>query len=76
MTKVGSKNRFVVDLGDLALKPSEQRAVAAAIQGAVLSYLSANHELPSQQAHLMDDGGIAGMFMPPAVKPSAAGPSP
>lgn len=73
MTKVGSKNRFVVDLGSMVLKPAEQRAVAAAIQGAVLAYLSANHELPSQQVHLMDDTGIAGMFMPPVVKPPAPG---
>lgn len=75
MTKVGSKNRFVVDLGGLALKPAEQRAVAAAIQGAVLSHLAANHELPSHQARLMDDGGIAGMYMPPGVTPPAPGPA-
>lgn len=76
MTKVGSKNRFVVDLGGLALKPAEQRAVAAAIQGAVLSHLAANHELPGQQAQLMDDGGIAGMFLQPAVQSSTPGSAP
>ncbi len=63
-TKKPTKNRFVVDLGAMPLTEQHQRSVAAAIQGAVLAHLAANHPLPTQHVGLVDDGGIAGMYLP------------
>lgn len=64
-TSTAESNRFIVDLGGLKLTANDQRAVAATIQGAVLSYLAANHPIPGATVDLMGDGGgIAGMFVP------------
>jgi hypothetical protein len=62
--KGASKNRFVVDLGAMALSEPDQRALAAAIQGAVLAHLAAKHPIPQDQVQLTAPGGIKGMFLP------------
>jgi hypothetical protein len=62
-------NRFVVDLGKLKLKPVDQRGLAAAIQGAVLSYLAKSLTASPEQVNLVGDGGTMGMFIPDDPKP-------
>ncbi len=64
MVKPKRKNKFVVDLGAMELGETGQAEVAAAIQGAVLTYLALNHKVPGQSIKLLDDTGIQGMFVP------------
>ena len=62
--KQDSSGRFVVDLGALKLSAVDQRAVAAAIQGAVLSYLGSRRLVSGGEAKLLGDGeGTAGMIV-------------
>jgi hypothetical protein len=42
--------RFVVDLGTLAISPEKERAIAAAVQTAVLSHLADVPNVRTQQA--------------------------
>jgi len=66
--EVAKENRFVVDLGNMKLTARDRQSVAAAIQGAVLSYLAAQgHAVPIERVTLLGNG-IAGMFIPD-VKP-------
>lgn len=59
----GNSSKFMVDLGTLQLADVDRRAIAAAIQGAVLSYLGSHQLVPKQTYSLLDDGGgLAGMI--------------
>ncbi len=55
-------NRFVVDLGKLKIKEDDQKGIAAAIQGAVLTFLAAKYALPTE-VKTMDRTGVQGMFV-------------
>ena len=61
MAKATQGSRFVVDLGSLELSEPDRRAIAAAIQGAVLSHLGRNSIAQKESLSLLDDEGIAGM---------------
>lgn len=64
MAKPRAKNKFVVDLGGLNLTPEDYGTVAAAIQGAVLSHLAGKYPIPTKSLTLIDERGIAGMYIP------------
>lgn len=55
-------NRFVVDLGKLKLKEADQNGIAAAIQGAVLTFLASKYPIPGNAIKTMDGTGVKGMF--------------
>ena len=74
MAKAKGKNRFVVDLGGMSLSADDRRGVAAAIQGAVLSFLAVNTKMPGEQVTLIDEGGIEGMFLPDKPYPPSPPP--
>lgn len=63
-TKSQPGNKFVVDLGGVTLADADRSRVAAAIQSAVLQFLAAHTSTPRSQISLVDQGGIAGMFVP------------
>ncbi len=56
-------NRFVVDLGKLKLKAEDQNGIAAAIQGAVLTFLASKYAIPGGTIKTMDGTGVKGMFV-------------
>lgn len=76
MPKVSKANRFVVDLGALKLSDEDRRALAYSIQSVVLSHLAGKQPVLNQSIRLLDDDGIAGMFVPDPSKPPAPAPQP
>lgn len=68
-----SKNRFIVDLGDLKLSEEDSRAIAHRIQSVVLDHL-ASTKLSSYPSsfNLIDDLKIRGMFVNPGGSKPAA----
>ena len=67
-TEKPKENRFVVDLRGLPLTAEDHRSVAAAIQGAVLSFLATRYKLPNTPIRLTADDkdggpGIEGMIV-------------
>jgi hypothetical protein len=64
MAKMSRQNKFVVDLGGLKLTDEDRRKLAFAIQTAVLGHLAGKQPVVGQPIQLMDNGGIAGMFIP------------
>jgi hypothetical protein len=61
---MANENRFVVDLGKMKLQDSDRKGLAAAIQGAVLTFLASKYQLPGKTIKTFDDGvGVQGLFV-------------
>ena len=58
------RNRYVVDLGSLKLTDEDNRAIASAIQGAVLAQLASIKAAELVSFDLIDKGKIRGMYAP------------
>lgn len=72
-TAPSSSNRFVVDLGALALNDDDRKRMASAIHGTVLSFLATNSKLTAQsKVNLIPELGTLGMIIEPSEPGAAA----